>query len=61
MNGRQLAEAAREGAPGLPVLFISGYAGTSLPSGIDMIDKPFELDILASVARFRQRTSNSRH
>ncbi|MFT8246585.1 PAS domain S-box protein [Roseomonas sp. BN140053] len=45
MNGRQLAEAAREGAPGLPVLFITGYAGTSLPPGADVIDKPFELDV----------------
>jgi PAS domain S-box-containing protein len=51
MNGRQLAEAAREGIPGLPVLFISGYAGTSLPPGIDMIDKPFELDILVRRVR----------
>jgi CheY-like chemotaxis protein len=46
LNGRQLAEAAREKVPGLPVLFISGYAGTSLPPGIDVIDKPFELDVL---------------
>ncbi|MDB5243824.1 MAG: hypothetical protein JWP57_4450, partial [Spirosoma sp.] len=51
MNGRQLAEAAREEVPGLPVLFISGYAGTSLPPGIDMIDKPFELDILVRRVR----------
>jgi CheY-like chemotaxis protein len=51
MNGRQLAEAAREEVPGLPVLFISGYAGTSLPPGIDMIDKPFELDVLVRRVR----------
>ena len=42
----QLAEAARARVSGQPVLFISGYAGTSLPPGIDMIDKPFELDVL---------------
>ncbi|MGG5891154.1 hypothetical protein ACLF3G_29210 [Falsiroseomonas sp. HC035] len=33
------------------MLFISGYAGTSLPPGIDMIDKPFELDALARRVR----------
>jgi CheY-like chemotaxis protein len=47
LNGRQVAEAARERLPGLPVLFITGYAGTSLPPGIEVIDKPFELDALA--------------
>ena len=51
MNGRQLAEAAREQRLGLPVLFISGYAGTSLPPGIDMIDKPFGLDVLVRRVR----------
>ena len=51
MNGRQLAEAAREAILGLPVLFISGYAGTSLPTGVDIIDKPFELDILVRRVR----------
>ncbi len=47
MNGRQVAEAAREQFPGLPVLFITGYAGTPLPTGIEVIGKPFELDVLA--------------
>ncbi|MFC7478252.1 PAS domain S-box protein [Dankookia sp. GCM10030260] len=65
MNGRQLANAARERVPGLPVLFISGYAGTSLPLGIDMIDKPFELDVLARRVRMAleadRRTSADRH
>ena len=51
MNGRQLAEAARERVPALPVLFITGYAGTSLPPGIEVIDKPFELDILVRRVR----------
>jgi PAS domain S-box-containing protein len=46
MNGRQVAEAAREQRPGLLVLFITGYAGTTLPPGIEVIDKPFELDTL---------------
>ncbi|MDO9714341.1 hybrid sensor histidine kinase/response regulator [Paracraurococcus lichenis] len=47
MNGRQVAEAAREHIPGLPVLFITGYAGTALPPGVEVIGKPFDLDVLA--------------
>jgi PAS domain S-box-containing protein len=47
MNGRQVAEAVRERRPGLPVLFITGYAGTELPPGSEVIDKPFDLDTLA--------------
>ena len=47
MNGRQVAEAARERQPGLPVLFITGYAGAALPPGVEVIGKPFELDTLA--------------
>ncbi len=47
MNGRQLAEAARERLPGLPVLFITGYATTRLPPGMEVIAKPFALDLLA--------------
>ena len=51
MNGRQVADAARERRPGLPVLFITGYAGTAfdgrLAPGMEMISKPFPLDALA--------------
>ncbi|MDB5412493.1 MAG: hypothetical protein JWR10_828 [Rubritepida sp.] len=47
MNGRQVAEAVRERRPGIPLLFITGYAGTSLPDGSEVIDKPFDLDALA--------------
>ena len=47
MNGRQLAEAMRERLPGLPVLFITGYAGTKLSPGVEVIGKPFGLDDLA--------------
>jgi PAS domain S-box-containing protein len=47
MNGRQVAEAVRDRMPGLPVLFITGYAGTVLPAGVEVIGKPFELDSLA--------------
>ncbi len=51
LNGRQLADAARECWPGLPVLLITGYAGgaveEALPSGMEVIGKPFALDALA--------------
>jgi CheY-like chemotaxis protein len=47
MNGRQVAEAVREQLPEMPVLFITGYAGMVLPPGIEVINKPFELDTLA--------------
>ncbi len=47
MNGRQVAEAVRERRPGIPWLFITGYAATALPPGSEVIDKPFDLDTLA--------------
>ena len=53
MNGRQLADAARARQPGLKVLFITGYAETSVLSGGDLeagmriLTKPFELKQLA--------------
>jgi PAS domain S-box-containing protein len=53
MNGRQLADAARIGRPELKVLFITGYAETSVLSGVDLdpgmhiLTKPFELKSLA--------------
>ncbi|MNT86133.1 Blue-light-activated protein [compost metagenome] len=49
MNGRQLAEIARNLRPRLPVLFITGYAETAmaregfLEAGMHLICKPFEL------------------
>ena len=54
MNGRQLAEVARETRPGLRVLFITGYAqnaavrGGFLDHGMDMMTKPFAIDALAT-------------
>ena len=57
MNGRQLADQAREMRPELKILFITGYAesvvmaeGFLLP-GMDMITKPFDLDNLARRVR----------
>ncbi len=47
MNGRQVSEAARERLPSVPALFITGYAGVELPQGSEVIQKPFNLDILA--------------
>jgi len=50
LNGRQLADAARERRPGLPVLLVTGYAGgaveKALPAGMEVIGKPFALDAL---------------
>ncbi len=47
MNGRQLAESVRQHRPGLPVLFITGFSGTTLVPGSDVVRKPFNLDTLA--------------
>jgi signal transduction histidine kinase len=57
MNGRQVAEAAREHRPGLKVLFITGYAENAaitngfLAPGMEMMTKPFAVDALASRIR----------
>jgi CheY-like chemotaxis protein len=54
MNGRQLAEIAREHRPDLKVLFVTGYAqnamarGGFLAPGMEMINKPFALDALSA-------------
>ena len=53
MNGRQLADQAREMRPDLKILFITGYAesvamaGGFLQPGMEMITKPFDLDNLS--------------
>ncbi len=53
MNGRQLAEAARALYPALPILLITGYAGSALgpgaplPEGAQLLHKPFTLGVLA--------------
>ena len=53
LNGRQLADAARERRPNLPVLLITGYAGAALTDwqlapGMEVVSKPFKLDTLAA-------------
>ena len=47
MNGRQVAEAVRQHRPDVPVLFITGYSGTTLGRGTEVVRKPFDLDTLA--------------
>jgi CheY-like chemotaxis protein len=52
LNGRQVADAARERWLDLPVLFITGYAGSvlkdELAPDMEVIRKPFTLDVLAA-------------
>ncbi|MBF9267207.1 response regulator, partial [Paracidovorax cattleyae] len=54
MNGRQVADAGRVLHPGLPVLFITGYAEQAvigerdLDPGMGVLTKPFDLDVLAA-------------
>jgi len=54
MNGRQLAEAAREVRPSLNVLFITGYAENAVLShghlepGMHVLTKPFAMETMAS-------------
>ena len=57
MNGRQLADAAREQRPNLKVLFITGYADTVLSgngvlgTGMEVMTKPFALTDLTTKVR----------
>ena len=53
MNGRHLAEMARQYRPDLKVLFMTGYAASAavradfLLADMDMISKPFAIEALA--------------
>jgi PAS domain S-box-containing protein len=58
LNGRQVADAARQTRPDLRVLFITGYAhnaalanGTALAPGMEIMTKPFALNALAAKIR----------
>ena len=57
MNGRQIADAARELRRDLKVLFITGYAENAvvgnghLERGMHIVAKPFEMDVLARKIR----------
>ncbi len=54
INGRQMADAGRQSRPELPVLFITGYAETTvldkchLEPRTDVLTKPFALETLAA-------------
>jgi signal transduction histidine kinase/ActR/RegA family two-component response regulator len=53
LNGRQVADAARERRVGLKVLFITGYVENAalgngvLPAGMAVLTKPFDMGVLA--------------
>ena len=56
LNGRRLADAARAQRPDMKVLFMTGYADSSLlenvlPEGFGLITKPFDLDDLTARAQ----------
>jgi PAS domain S-box-containing protein len=57
IDGRKLAEIARAARPELKVLFVSGYAENAtlrsdfLDPGMDMLTKPFDLDVLGAKVR----------
>ena len=55
MSGQQVADAARERHPGLPVLFITGHAGGALEGrlapGMAVMGKPFALDTFSAKVR----------
>jgi CheY-like chemotaxis protein len=57
VNGRELADAAREHCPGLKVLFTTGYARNAivhqgrLDAGVELLTKPFTRAQLATRIR----------
>ncbi|UZK70952.1 PAS domain S-box protein [Sphingomonas sp. S1-29] len=57
LNGRQLADAAREHRPDLKILFMTGYAENAtiangfLDPGMEMITKPFAIEALVTRIR----------
>jgi PAS domain S-box-containing protein len=65
LNGRQLADAARVARPHLKVLFITGYAENAaigngyLGHGMQVLTKPFVIEVLASRIRDMIRGSAS--
>jgi CheY-like chemotaxis protein len=57
MNGRQLADAARQRRPSLKILFTSGYSneaimrGGHLDAGVLLLPKPYRKSDLARMIR----------
>ncbi|WP_295857284.1 response regulator [uncultured Xylophilus sp.] len=66
MNGRQVADAARTLIPQLQVLFVTGYAETAvlshghLPAGMQILTKPFEMEMFAQKAQGLMALASSR-
>jgi PAS domain S-box-containing protein len=65
LNGRQLAEIARERRPDLPILFMTGYAKQAadqaafLEGGMEIISKPFAIEQLGRrIGEILQRRAN---
>ena len=60
INGRQIAEAARERDPDISVLFVTGYAGTDiegeLAPGMVVLPKPFSMQTLSARVQAMART-----
>ncbi|MBB5206535.1 PAS domain S-box protein [Chiayiivirga flava] len=50
-NGRELAAAARDLRPGLPVLLASGFDNEVPASALPLLRKPYRLDVLAATVR----------
>jgi len=65
LNGRQVADAGRQVRPGLPVLFITGYAASAavgagqLEEGMEVLTKPFTTAELERRARALLATAGS--
>ena len=65
LNGRQMADAAREQRPDLKVLFMTGYAENAaiangfLEPGMALITKPFAMEVLAT--RIQNMIKADRH
>lgn len=47
MDGRAVTEEAQRRLPGLPVIFVTGYARVDLPEDAVVVAKQFDLDLLA--------------
>ncbi len=66
VNGRQMADMARRNRPGLPVLFMTGYAESHvleqahLQANTEVLTKPFALETLVSCVKVLVRESAGR-
>jgi CheY-like chemotaxis protein len=59
MNGAELAERLNERNPDLPVLIITGYAGSDLELQLPQLAKPFrQADLAAALDALVDKSSN---